>query len=111
MAATDVIVTQVPGGVKAEWPSLAGATTGLGANLLNTRDKTFQASGTFGSATVKPQGSNDGTNWFDLTDGTSAVSLTSAGGKRIVENPLYVRVVTSGGTGSAIVATIVGASR
>jgi hypothetical protein len=39
---------------------------------------TIAARGTFGSGTVKLQVSFDGTNWQDVTDGTTAASMTAA---------------------------------
>ena len=72
-------------------------------------ERTVQVSGTFGSATVVVEGSNDGTNWFALTKpAATAISFTAAGGASIVENPLYVRPKSTGGTASAILVTIAG---
>lgn len=68
---------------------------------------TFQASGTFGAATVVLEGSNDGTNWTTLNAvAGSTCSLTALGLRKAVEEPVFVRARSSGGTGSAIVATL-----
>jgi hypothetical protein len=49
------------------------------------------------------QGSNDGTNWATLNAvvGTNT-SFTTAGMRKVVENPGYIRAVTTGGTASTI---------
>ncbi len=78
-------------------------------------DKTVQIFGTFGGATVTIQGSNDplvpaddvnGTTnatWATLTDPLgAALTATSAKLATILQNPLYIRAISSGGTGSAI---------
>jgi hypothetical protein len=55
-------------------------------------DRTVQFSGTFNSATVVLEGSNDGTNYKTLTDAAgTALSLTAAGLKQVTESPLFVR--------------------
>ena len=65
-----------------------------------------QVAGTFGAATVKLQGSNDGTNYADLKDGAgSAISLTAAGLASVGPLPLYVKPVASGGTGQSLTVT------
>lgn len=64
-------------------------------------DRSIQVVGTFDSATVVLQGSNDGTNWATLTDGLgNAVSFTATGLKQVYEITRYVRPSTSGGGGS-----------
>lgn len=94
----------VNGAILLTWPALGNADDGAPYALPFAAITTFQASGTFGGATVKLQGSNDGTNWFDLTKagGTSALSVTAAGGGSANENPAYIRPVSSGGTGTAV---------
>ena len=86
------------------WEALGGADSGAPFALPYAAELTAQVIGTFGSATVKLQGSNDGTNWFDLTKkgGTSAFSFTSAGGAASNEMPAFIRPSTSGGTGTDV---------
>ncbi len=71
---------------------------------INFADKTFHVVGTFGgSVLVVLQGSNDGTNWVTLTDPQGAV--ISSGTTILVavlENPLYIRPKTSGGTSADV---------
>lgn len=90
------------GTVLVTW-SLSDADTGTAFPVPYAADITVQVSGTFGSATAVLQGSNDGTNWSPLNAwiGTNT-SFTAAGIRKVVENPGYIRAVTTGGTGSSI---------
>ena len=70
------------------------------AQLPSYMFKTVQVTGVFGGATMTAEGSNDGTVWYALKNvASTAVSgdmtFTSAGMKRISENPRYVRLRTS----------------
>jgi hypothetical protein len=69
---------------------------------------TVQATGTFDSATLVLQGSNDGTNWVTLADtsGTN-ISLTAAGYAEFATAFLFIRPSTSGGSGSQDIDVIV----
>ena len=59
----------------------------------------FQAVGTWGSATAVLQASNDGTNWVTVQDVEgNAVSMTADGLVDISSAALYLRVSTSGGS-------------
>lgn len=66
-------------------------------------DKTVQVTGTFGGATITLQGSLDGATWFNCTgpDGND-LAFTSAGGGFVVENCIYYRVTTAGGSSSDV---------
>ena len=63
----------------------------------------IQAVGTFGGGTVVLQGSNDGTNWVNLTDtqGT-AIGLTAAGGAEFSSAFLSFRPLITGGSGDDV---------
>ena len=68
-------------------------------------DRTFQAFGTWGAATLTIEGSNNGTNWFPLSNaaGGTAATFTADGGKTVVELPLYVRPnLTVVGSGASV---------
>jgi hypothetical protein len=94
--------------VKASW-ALGNADTGVAIDRTDFADRSVQVEGTFGAATVTIQGSNDGTNWETLRDPQGvALSFTSAGLKQILETTLYIRPVSSGGTGTALTVTLVG---
>lgn len=83
------------------------ADTGLPIESFRRADKSVQIAGTIGGATIVIQGSNDGSNWSTLRDPASVdLSFTAAGLKAILEHTRFIRPVTSGGTGSAIVVSI-----
>ena len=60
----------------------------------------FQVEGTFGGATAKLQGSNDGTNWADLDIAYTSTALThtAAGGSEFIASCRYIRPLVTGGT-------------
>lgn len=89
--------------LKAIWEALGNATTGAAADMGAYADKTVQIVGTFGGATVTIQGSSDLTNWVTLNDTEGdPLAETSAGMFVILENPAYIRAITSGGTGTDV---------
>lgn len=74
-------------------------TTGDAFEFPDYSDRSVQITGTFDSATVVLEGSNDGTNWVTLTDPQgNAISKTSAGLEQIEEVTRYIRPKHSGGT-------------
>lgn len=78
-------------------------------------DRSVQITGTFDSATVVLQGSNDGTNWATLSDPQgNPISATSAKLEQIEEITRYIRPSTSGGSSSqsiTVTVLITGARR
>ena len=96
--------------------SIRGATSGLGIitwetltesdtaasyspNGLQSYAGSIQVVGTFGGATVVLQGSNDNTNWVDLSDPNgTAISFTAAGAAEFATAMAYIRPSASGGT-------------
>lgn len=84
------------------WETLNAAnTTGVAWENKLAGDVCVQAVGTFDSATLLLQGSNDGTNWFGLNDPAgTAISLTADGMEQVLEAPRYLRPSHSGGLGS-----------
>lgn len=90
----------------AQW-ALGIADTGNPVTLTDGADRSIQVEGTFGGATVTVQGSNDGTNWETLRDPLgNLLTFTAAGLKAILEMTIYTRVISAGGTGTAITATL-----
>ena len=90
------------------WAGLANGDTGAPLQMSSHPDKTVQLIGTLGTGgTLTLQGSNDGTNWFTLSDaaGTDIV-LTSLDGVTIMENPLYIRPNITAGDGSTLLSVI-----
>lgn len=85
----------------ATWTAMGNADTGTSVAMSGASDRSVQIEGTFGSATAVVQGSNDGTNWQPLTDPQgNAISKTAASIEQIAELTRFVRVSTSGGTGT-----------
>lgn len=93
----------VAGAIIATWTAMGIADTGDAMAVPFAAELTFQVAGTFGSATVVLEGSNDGVNWVTLgaVVGTNC-SLTAAGIRKAAENPAYIRPKTSGGTGTSV---------
>lgn len=84
-----------------DWTTITTGTgstaTGDVVEVAMGNDRSVQIDGTFDSATVVFQGSNDGTNWFSLTDPQgNAISKTSAAIEAISELTRYVRPSISG---------------
>lgn len=84
------------------WSALTAANAaGTAIEMPGSSDRSVQIDGTFDSATVVLQGSNDGSTWFTLTDPQgNAISKTSAALEMISELTRYIRPSTSGGGGS-----------
>ena len=114
MATIAIVATKVSrGSHKWIWEAMGNADSGgaLDPNGggINFADKTVQMSGTWGSATIVLQGSNDGVTWFTLVDPQgNAISMTSDGLEAVLENPLYIRPKSSGGTGTDVDVTLAG---
>jgi hypothetical protein len=88
----------------------ASPSTGTPQSAAQFNDKCVQVSGTFGAAgSATIEGSNDNTNWFPLHDPAgAALTITAAGLKEILENPLYIRPnVTAGDGTTALTVTLV----
>lgn len=82
----------------------------VGAQHANFADRAFSATGTWGTATLQWQGSNDGTNWFMLNDPFGVDLTLSANGMfAVAELPLYMRpMLTVAGSGATITVIMVG---
>lgn len=113
MATNTASVTKInDGGVYdvylATWSAMGNADTGTAVAMTSAADRSVQVEGTFGSATVTVQGSNDGTNWQTLTDPQgNALTWTSANRlEQIEELTRYIRPITAGGTGTSVTVTM-----
>ena len=96
-------ISQRDGSVKlVVWEALTSSNNnGSLVELVEWADRTVQVIGTFDSATLLLQGSNNGLIWVTLSDAASSpLTFTSAGLSEILEVPRYVRPSTSGGGGS-----------
>lgn len=104
IALTSTDRNTVAGVVLYKWEALGNADDGAPVSVGYAADITVQAIGTFGGATVRLQGSNDGTNWHNMTQkgGTTALGFTAAGVHSINEMPAYIRPLTAGGTGTDV---------
>lgn len=80
---------------------------GSPAMFVGSGDRTFQVTGTFGGGTIVLEGSLNGTDWFTLKDpSNTAISLTSAGLRTVLENCTYVRPRVTAGTGVSLTAVL-----
>jgi len=96
--------------MKSETWTLGNADTGASALMRRWADRTVHVLGTFAGATITIQGSNDNTNWLTLNDSLgSPLTFTATGMKLILENPIWVRAISSGGAGTAATVIIAGA--
>jgi hypothetical protein len=69
-------------------------------------DRSVQMTGTFGNAVVL-EGSNDGTNYYTLTDGLgNSISMTSSGIKQIGEVTRFVRPRATGAVTSVVITLV-----
>lgn len=104
IALTSTDRNTVAGVVLYKWEALGNADDGAPVSIGYAADITVQAIGTFGSATVRLQGSNDGTNWHNMTQkgGTTTLGFTAAGVHSVNEMPAYIRPLTAGGTGTDV---------
>jgi|SRR4030095_3959992 hypothetical protein len=97
------------------WASMANADSGAPVDVTDLADLTFQCIGpTFGAGgTIILEGSLDGgTTYFPLKDPSStAISLTAAGGRAVLEHTPHVRPRVTGGDGSTALVAILMARR
>lgn len=93
------------------WLALPVSSVGSAEGSARWYQKSVQATGTFDSATLTMQGSNDGSTWATLTtDGSTACTFTAAGVKNVFENTRFIRpsVGTGGASTQAINVYLVG---
>ena len=87
--------------VCATWALLAADDVGDNLDGSSYADRSVQIDGTFGGASVEIQGSNDGTNWYVLTDPQgNLITKTSASLEQISEITRFVRPLIDGGDGT-----------
>lgn len=114
MAAIIPTVTEiVPGtgqaGYKAVWANCTESDTCVATDirLAPYTDRSVQIEGTFGSATVIIKGSNDGTNYQNLSDPQgNDISKTTADLEQIEEASIYIKPTFSGGTAQSVTITV-----
>lgn len=92
-----------------QWTGLLNGDDGAPVELATHADRSMQITGTFGvGGNVIVEGSNDGTNYAQLsTPASVAIAFTAAGIKGILELPRYIRPrVTAGDGTTTLVATL-----
>lgn len=84
------------------WTGLLNGDTGAPIKFPASAFKSIQFNGTFGAGgTIVLQGSNDGTNYYTLTDPQgNAISKTAAGLEAIEEICLWIRPSVTAGDGT-----------
>lgn len=94
------------------WANLLSGDDGEPVRLAVYSDRSIQLSGTFGGASVTIGGSNDGVTYHALTDTSgTALSLTSACLKQIVELPVYLKPRVFGGDGTTSLTVVLAGRR
>jgi len=117
MATRSVVPTYAPNGqgngVMVEWSGLLNGDDGAPFEGVDFADRTVQISGDFGTGgSLTLQGSNDGTNWYAVTDPqANAITKTAAGLEVISENPRYMRPIVTAGDGATNLAVKIWARR
>jgi hypothetical protein len=107
MAVRSVTATKLQGNTVVmlyAWTGLATGDTGEPIEPLDWGDLTVTIEGDFGTGvTGSLEGSNDGTNYYALTDPQgNAISKTAAAVEAVTETPRYIRPKAASGTGGAI---------
>jgi len=112
ITATQAVFDNNPG-LLVTWTPLANGDTGNAMQTGAWRDASVQVQGTFGTGgSVTFQGSNDGTNWFALTDPQgNAITKTADALEQISEISRYVRPNVTAGDGTTALTVIVFAGR
>jgi len=90
------------------WTPITENDTAIATQFQGSGDRCFSVTGNFGAGgTVLLEGSNDDTNYFGLKDASgTAISLTAAGIRQVLEGPKYIRPRVSAGTGVSVTAIL-----
>lgn len=90
------------------WAGLANGDNGQPIEFGAYTDRSIQFHGTFGAGgTVAFEGSNDGTNWFALTDPQgNPITKTTASLEAVSEATRFVRPRVTGGDGSTSITAV-----
>ena len=83
------------------WTGLGDADDGAPIQFGEFADRSVQVDGTWASATLVWEGSNDGTTYYTLNDPDGvAISKTANFMEAVMEGTVYARPRTSGGSGT-----------
>lgn len=93
------------------WASLLNGEAGdpIGSDFVYHSDRSVQVTGTFGTGgSVVIEGSNDGVNYFPLTNpaGATGLAFTTAGLKQVLEACIYMRPRVTAGDGTTNVSVV-----
>jgi hypothetical protein len=108
-----IIPTTVEEQVRAagyRWTDYSTADTAAPVKLINQEGLagSVQVTGTFGSATIALQISNDGTNYATLKDGVgTAITFSAAGASEFSTAALYLKPTSTGGTADNVTVTVI----
>src|SRR5712692_2913244 len=99
------------GGVDAvviTWTPLAAAgDVGQPLQRSDLADRSVQVTGTFAGATIVLEGSNDGANYFTLSNPAgAALSFTAAGLMQVNQPTAWVRPHVTAGSGASLTVTL-----
>lgn len=113
-AATETATITTPYGYgedkvqKITWSGMNGGDSGSAVKVANWTKKAVAFTGTWNSASATLQGSNDGTNYYVLTNEQGvAVSATANSMQTVGTNPLYIKPVMTGATSGSIVIDLI----
>ena len=84
------------------WGSLLTGGDGAPISMIGSAMRTVQVTGNFGGAAVcQIQGSNDGTNWYRLTDSHgNELRFTGTGIAKVMELTRFIRPLIEAGDGT-----------
>lgn len=87
------------------WTGVPNGDVGAAIEVVDFADLTVTLSGTFGTGgSVTFKGSNDGTNYFALTDPQgNAITKTAGGIESVTETPRYLRPEITAGDGTTAI--------
>jgi hypothetical protein len=101
------------GGIDAvvvNWTPLANSgDIGQAIQRVDVSDRAVQVTGTFAGATIVFEGSNDGVNYFTLSNPVgTALSLTAAGLMQVNQPAAWMRPHVTAGSGASLTVTLTG---
>lgn len=111
MATITPVRASVQAGIeKITWTNLSTADTATEVMVMGASGAigAMQVTGTFGSATITLQGSNDGTNFAAITDPSgNDIAVTAAGIVDFSTAAAYIRPSSAGGTADDVTVTVI----
>lgn len=101
--------TDVQNGSVITWTGLLNTDDGIPLEIYDHADVSVQVQGTFGTGgTIVFEGSNDGVNYFTLTDPqTAAISKTAASLEQVTEVSRFYRPRVTAGDGTTNLTCVV----